>query len=240
MSRAGFGRGRGVGELAAVGEAVGRHIDDAHHLRLVEADRPLAELQRRARRSQRLPLRGHVIVEAVFDALDRHQLCRRAAVPSTAISSTAANQFSPPARRATLPSWPNGESTKPVGRRSVRHPPRYSAARCCCRKASSGFSASAVSTCQKVQPLQDGAPCSAAPTLWIEPACTSQPIEPSARTLARPAALGIGQHRARRHHPAFDQHAERDARRSRLSATVFIALSSSGRVEAIRSRATFR
>ena len=70
----------GVGELAAVGEAVGRGVDDAHDLRLVEADGALAELQRRARRGQRGPLRGHVIVEAVFDALDRHQLGRGSAM----------------------------------------------------------------------------------------------------------------------------------------------------------------
>ena len=33
--------------LAAVGEAVGRGVDDAHHLRLVEADGALAQLERR-------------------------------------------------------------------------------------------------------------------------------------------------------------------------------------------------
>src|SRR3954451_20993503 len=38
---------------------------------------------------------------------------------STRSSSTAANQLSPPASRATLPSWPNGESTNAVGRSSV-------------------------------------------------------------------------------------------------------------------------
>src|SRR5437762_2428674 len=41
-------------------------------------------------------------------------------LPSTRISSIAANQFMPPASRATFPSWPNGESTKAVGLRSVR------------------------------------------------------------------------------------------------------------------------
>ena len=77
--RAGLGGRGGIGELAAVGEAVGRGVDDAHHLRLVEADGALAELQRRPRRRQRLPLRGHVLVEAALDALDRHQLGRRRA-----------------------------------------------------------------------------------------------------------------------------------------------------------------
>src|SRR5215210_2277017 len=38
---------------------------------------------------------------------------------SIASNSTAANQLSPPASLATLPSWPNGESTKAVGRRRV-------------------------------------------------------------------------------------------------------------------------
>ena len=37
------------------------------------------------------------------------------------------------------------------------------------RSASSGASAPSRSTCQKVQPLQAGAPCTAAPILWIEP-----------------------------------------------------------------------
>src|SRR5947209_3736675 len=57
----------------------------------------------------------------------------RASIPSTGtssvatllwpwmrISSSAENQVSPPARRATLPSWPNGESTNAVGLRRVR------------------------------------------------------------------------------------------------------------------------
>ena len=86
-------------------------------------------------------------------------------------------------------------------------------ARCCCRKASSGCSEPPCSTCQKVQPLHDGAPCSAAPTLWIEPACASQAIEPSARTLRRPAALGVGQRRARPEPARF-----RPARRTRRAA----------------------
>ena len=102
--------------------------------------------------------------------------------------------------------------------------------RCCCRKASSGWSAPPCSTCQKVQPLHDGAPCSAAPTLWIEPVCASQAIEPSARTARGPAALGIGQH-AFRAAPARFRPAGRTRRAaaSRLSATVCIALSSSGK-----------
>src|SRR3546814_18155379 len=42
-----------------------------------------------------------------------------------------------------------------------------------------------VSTCQKVQPLQLGAPCTPAPTLWIDPAgWPSQSRLPSTRTFA--------------------------------------------------------
>src|SRR6478672_412970 len=64
--------------------------------------------------------------------------------------------------------------------------PRYARndARCCWRKASITVSSLPRSTCQKVQPLQDGAPCKAAPTLWIEPEWASQTIDPSAFTLA--------------------------------------------------------
>ena len=54
--RARLGCGRGVREPAAVGEAVGRGVDDCHHLRLVEADRSLAELQRSARRRSAPPI----------------------------------------------------------------------------------------------------------------------------------------------------------------------------------------
>ena len=48
-------------------------------------------------------------------------------------------------------------------------------------------------TCQKVQPLHDGAPCKSAPTLWIDPEWPSQAIDPSAPTERTPAALRIGQ-----------------------------------------------
>ncbi len=73
---AGRGRRARVGELSAVGEAVGSGVDDSHHLRLVEANGALAQLQRGSRRGQRLPLRRQVVVEAAFDALDRNQLGR--------------------------------------------------------------------------------------------------------------------------------------------------------------------
>ena len=44
------------------------------------ADPALAEVERGARGGQRQPLPGHVVVEAVLDAFDRHQLGRHAAV----------------------------------------------------------------------------------------------------------------------------------------------------------------
>ena len=72
------------------------------------------------------------------------------------------------------------------------------------------------STCQKVQPLHDGAPCSAAPTLWIDPACALAVIEPSALTLADQRRFESVSTRARRHHAAFDQQAEGDARLAAL------------------------
>src|SRR5919107_2481178 len=52
------------------------------------------------------------------------------------------------------------------------------------RKASIGSSLPLWSTCQKLQPLHDGAPISAAPTWWIEPLWPPDSTEPSSRTLA--------------------------------------------------------
>ena len=59
-----------VEELAAVGKAVGRDVEDAHDLRLVEPDRALAELQRRVRRAQPGPLRLGLGAELVGQALE--------------------------------------------------------------------------------------------------------------------------------------------------------------------------
>src|SRR5439155_7069667 len=72
----GLGSFSGIGELAAIREAVWRSVDDSHHLRLVEPDGSLPELQRRPPRGQRLPLPGQVIVETAFDPLHRHELSR--------------------------------------------------------------------------------------------------------------------------------------------------------------------
>src|SRR5881628_2515593 len=47
------------------------------------------------------------------------------------------------------------------GTKKRAHGPRYSAARCCCRKASRTTRLSPRSMCQKVHPLHDGALCSA-------------------------------------------------------------------------------
>ena len=64
--------------------------------------------------------------------------------------------------------------------------------------------------------MQLGAPCSPAPTLWIEPDLPVALDRAVGADVRLPAALGVGQHRPRRHHPAFDQQAERDARRRAL------------------------
>src|SRR5690606_8687791 len=71
--RTGLEHGRGVcvgllrivEELAAIGKAVGRHVEDAHDLRLVEADGPLSQLQRRMRRGETGPLRFSLGPDAV-------------------------------------------------------------------------------------------------------------------------------------------------------------------------------
>ena len=70
-----------VEELAAVGEAVGRDVENAHDLRLVEPDRPLAQLQRRVRRGESGPLPPGLGPELVgqplehpVDARGGHQL----------------------------------------------------------------------------------------------------------------------------------------------------------------------
>ena len=65
---------RGICELPTVRKAVGRSVDDAHHLRLIEAHRTLAEVEGGSRCRQGLPLRGHIVVEPAFDSFDRHQL----------------------------------------------------------------------------------------------------------------------------------------------------------------------
>ena len=57
-------------------------------------------------------------------------------------------------------------------------------ARMLARKSSIGVSRPARSTCQKVQPLQAGSPCTSAPILWIEPIAGPAASAPSARTSA--------------------------------------------------------
>ena len=65
------------------------------------------------------------------------------------------------------------------------------------------------STCQKVQPLHDGAPCKAAPTLWIEPEWPSQTMDPSARPRRSSGRASVSARLGA--HAAFDQQAEGDA-----------------------------
>jgi hypothetical protein len=85
----GFGFLGIVEELAAVGEAVGGDVENAHDLRLVEPDRARAELQRRVHRAQPGPLPPGLGTELVGQALEHpvdprrrhklalHHLCRR-------------------------------------------------------------------------------------------------------------------------------------------------------------------
>ena len=64
------GRGVGIGhigivhELPAIGEAVGRHVEDAHDLRLIEPDRARAALQRGVRAGEIVELLAHGIGQA--------------------------------------------------------------------------------------------------------------------------------------------------------------------------------
>ncbi len=77
---AGLGGGAGVGELAAIGETVGRGVDNAHNLRLVEPDCATAQLKRWTRGNDPGPCAGHGLVEAGLDALDGDKLARTVAV----------------------------------------------------------------------------------------------------------------------------------------------------------------
>src|SRR5262249_27213399 len=68
--------------------------------------------------------------------------------------------------------------------RAVKWPAQNNSARSFCLSASIGTSAPSRFTCQKAQPLQAGAPWTAAPTRWIEPVVSAPTTVPSARTLA--------------------------------------------------------
>ena len=93
----------------------------------------------------------------------------------------------------------------PVGDRACRGRPRYSpaiaiSARNSARSASIEMRPSAVSTCQKVQPLQASRPCASAPMRWIEPTVVAE----------RDRAVGAHQ---RLHGGAWRRRASRPARR---------------------------
>ncbi len=59
--------------FAAVREAVGRDVEDGHHLRLIERDRPIAGADRRPRRDQARENRMAGFVEHRGEALDGHK-----------------------------------------------------------------------------------------------------------------------------------------------------------------------
>ena len=89
------------------------------------------------------------------------------------------------------------------------HPPRYSAARCCCRNASSACSSPPRSTCQKAPPVARRR----APATPHRP-CGSTPLARSQRPVG--AERGAVQRRLasarivpRRHHSAFNQNRRR-------------------------------
>ena len=112
------GRAR-IGIGAAVGETVGRRVDDPHHLRLVEPDRPrrpaAAARACAVSRAQSAAMR---LVEARLDPLDRHQLARHRPRHGSARRSRTSSARPPAARPCRH--GRTGESTKPVGRMSVR------------------------------------------------------------------------------------------------------------------------
>jgi dihydropteroate synthase len=56
-------RVRCIGKPTPVGETVRRDVDDPHHLRLVQPDRSLPQLERRSRARQMLPLSCDMIVD---------------------------------------------------------------------------------------------------------------------------------------------------------------------------------
>ena len=72
------------------------------------------------------------------------------------------------------------------------------------------------STCQKVQPLQAGRPCTSAPILWIEPTAGPSVSAPSARTSAPMAALRVDERLARPDQARLDEAGEGDARLAAL------------------------
>ena len=218
-------------------------------LRLVEPDRPLAERQRRAR------------------ARSSRAQCRRSprrAAPRSPRPAPARSRPPPP----STDQLDRGEPAQPAGqprdlavmaerridegggaeieRRSAiqRGRSECAASRC------DDSSAASVSMRHQLAVLLDmpeGPAVAGRRALHARRrSCGSSPAGPPCSTEASaqhprlPAPLGVGQHRARRDHPALDQSAERHlAAGSRATAIIFIALSSSGSVESIRSRATF-
>ncbi len=147
---------RGIGILAAVGETVGRGVDDAHHLRLVEADRPLAQHQRRARRGQPRPVRRHRPRRTALRSP------RPAPVRARAVAVDQFDRGEPvePARQPRDLAVMAERGIDEAGRAEKRAHARLTARRdAAAARRRSAASRPSSSTCQKVQPLHDGAPC---------------------------------------------------------------------------------
>ena len=119
--RAGLGGGRRIGELAAVGKTVGRGVEDAHDLRLVEADGALAELQRRraARSAPAIarPCRRRSGFRCPRPGPARP---RRALLPSTCDQLDRREPVQAAGQPRDLARHGRRRIDEPVGRRSVR------------------------------------------------------------------------------------------------------------------------
>jgi len=160
-----------VEELAAVGEAVGGDVEDPHHLRLVEPDGPLAALEGRMDLLQVGPLRspfvdqfGRKIAQRPEHFLGGGTLVRQ----NLAVVGQDNRKFVRVGEPAAEPDRvaidalgtgyePGGADVEFCHQSSIAR--RYR-----CRKASSGLTSPSCSRCQKVQPLQLGAPWRTLPT----------------------------------------------------------------------------
>ena len=169
--------------------------------------------RRRAARSSFAQTARLGLAEPRLDPLDRHQL---GAVRRRTIS-TAENQLQPAGQPRDLAVMPERRVDE-AGRAEIELCSAIDAALgsavrreiVAAASASSGTSAPPSSTCQKVQPLHAGAPCTRGADL-VDRALLARHARPRRRrsTRALQRRLRVGQHRARRDHAALDQRAER-------------------------------
>ncbi len=192
---AGLGGRCRIGVGAAIGKAVGRRVDDAHHLRLVESDRSLAQLQRDRGRGDPRPIGGHRLVET-------------ASIPSTGTSSLTTRRLAldadqldqaepvqPAGEPRDLAVMAEGGIDEARGPDKRAHVPLIALPDAACRNASIGCSLPSCSTCQKVQPLHDGAPCKRRANLVDRPGLPFAGDRAVRADAGRPATLGVRQTR---------------------------------------------